>query len=58
MECGVLSPSLPHLEPVVAHGQVEDIIPLLLFAPLGQQLWWVGERWVSGKRVKIESPFS
>lgn len=35
-------PSLPHLEPVVAHGQVEDIIPLLLFAPLGQQFWWGG----------------
>lgn len=30
---------LPYLEPVVPHSQVENIIPLLLFAPVGQQLW-------------------
>lgn len=44
--------ALLYLEPVVPRGQVEDIIPLLLFAPFGQQLWGREE----GK--KIENPFS
>lgn len=36
--------SLPYLEPVVPHSQIEDIIPLLLFAPFEQQLWGGGRR--------------
>lgn len=44
--------ALLYLEPVVPHGQVEDVIPLLLFAPFGQQLWGVG------RKEKGKNPFS
>lgn len=47
--------ALPYLEPVVPHSQVEDIIPLLLFAPFGQQLWG-GER--RGRKSLLSFPSS